>query len=814
MFRWGSKAIARWKVPQFKRALVSAVRPVRAPQAGKGTTQGVRQAPPSGPRPVAVAGTQGNWLRVLGAADLLAYLNAESALNAIWHQSHLAEVVWQRDLLAAIRRYAEFVQLMPASESHHHAHAGGLLAHTLEMTLAAATWRNGHLLPPGAAIEQMDAEHDAWTYVVFFAALLHDIAKPMTDLRIHWKAGEMTEALRWTPVAGSLMQITHGRANPEYLVEFTPKNLRDYTAHSRLAITLLPQIAPPPALTLLARTPAAMEALERFLSGRDKESVIAQIVARADRASTERALLAGSRARFATATSVPLVELLMGAIRVMLQSGTELPLNRSGAAGWVHDGAVWFVAKRLADAVRAWIQAHEPGEGVPGENKNDRLFDTWQEYGCIETNPVTGHAVWYVTVEGAGAEPGAAYTHQLTMLKFPLGKLFEDAAGYPPAMAGHIVVRQKPAAKDRADATAETQEAASADGQAVPEAASGKAQPPQGTGAKPTAAAPEAAEGLVRVALRAPTFNRPKPAKPKGAPPVAQEARASGQVSKPARSQAAERAVPQSVNTDDGLLGDEEDAPMRPAAQPPRMGAAPISMSGVTVTGGMARSDADDGFLGAADDARSATRPASKPHESKGAAAAEVLRADRDEQAAESAIRANPPGPAVRRMFARSDALSLPVVLQPVLPQLPRANVDACRAAEPSATALAFIAWLQRGLASREIKYNETGAPVHFTAEGMALVSPLIFKLFAQHDAPDADPEEAGMRIQREVIRAGWHRVVRRKEKGRVNILRYEVVGRSRKPAAHISALVLAEPDRWVLPVPPENPVLKLLDEA
>lgn len=272
------------------------------------------------------------------------------------------------------------------------------------MALAAVTWRNGHLLPSGATIEQIDEERDVWTYVVFFASLLHDIAKPLTDLRIQWRAAQMPEPLRWTPVAGSLVQLAQGRRGAEYLVEFTPKSMRDYGAHSRLAVTLLGQIAPPSALSFMARTPQAMEALVQYLSGLDKTSLVARIVSRADQASTQKSLLSGSRARFDTATSVPLIELLMSALKSMLNTGTALPLNRSGAAGWVHDGSVWLVAKRVADAVRSWIHQHAPDESIPGDKKNDRLFDTWQEYGCIQPNPHTGQPPKLAPIRSAAAK--------------------------------------------------------------------------------------------------------------------------------------------------------------------------------------------------------------------------------------------------------------------------------------------------------------------------------------------------------------------------------------------------------------------------
>ena len=99
-----------------------------------------------------VAGSQPEWLRVLNAEQLLTLVQASKALKEIYRQSRQSQILWERDLLPAIHRYAEFVQLMPASEAHHHAHAGGLLMHTIEMVLASMTFRNAHLLPEGSAI--------------------------------------------------------------------------------------------------------------------------------------------------------------------------------------------------------------------------------------------------------------------------------------------------------------------------------------------------------------------------------------------------------------------------------------------------------------------------------------------------------------------------------------------------------------------------------------------------------------------------------------------------------------------------------------
>ena len=787
-----------------------------------------------------VAGTAKGWLRVLQANQLLAHLRADAALDATWRQSRLASVVWKRDLLTAIERYAQFVQLMPASESHHHAHAGGLLAHTIEMVLAAMTWRNGHFLPSGAAIEQIDEERDVWTYVVFFAALLHDIAKPLTDLRIHWRAAQMVEPLRWTPVAGNLVQLTEGRRDAEYLVEFTPKSLHDYGAHSRLAVTLLGQIAPTTALSFLARTPQAMDALTQYLTGQDKTSLVARLVSRADQASTQKSLLSGSRARFETATSLPLIELLMNALKAMLRSGTALPLNRSGAAGWVYDGSVWFVAKRLADSVRAWVRQQAPDESIPGDNKNDRLFDTWQEYGCIQPNPKTGQAVWYVVVHGGSpaASPGAggqggaeegegAYTHALTMLRFPLEKLYDDAALFPPRMLGHLEVKEKRSSKDGAESES-VQDVSTVAKEDSAEVSADRAAPGE---LLPTANAStiEAVDKASPVkpkpvadlkGLREPSFNKPK---------------AGATTDDKRKSVATPPKPPKSAAGSSAMSAD------KPSRKHTILAAAEISIGG----GIDGFNVDDDEWLDDDDDVRAAskpspaaiTRPALKskdqlvdvPASPKVPKQAKAVAWPKPEPvAARSTMPDLPEHPGIERpsrrlvqpLFGPSEGHAAtiatttamrpePVVLMPSLPELPQHA--AARKEEPSEAALAFIQWLQQGLASRQIKYNEAGAPVHFTDEGMALVSPLIFKLYASESGSQAEAEIQAMQVQREVIKAGWHLMASSKGAGRLNILRYEVMGRGGTSVGKLSAVVLTEPDRWVLPVPPSNPVLRLV---
>lgn len=791
--------------------------------------------PPPPPVPVAqrVAGREEGWLRVLESDDLIRLLKAQKSVHQMFLQSRVADPVFRRDFIPAIRRYAEYVQLMPASEAHHHAHAGGLLAHTLEMVLAAMTWRNAHFLPTNAPVEQIDSERDQWTYVVFYAALLHDIAKPMTDLRILWRDGAMDEPLRWKPLAGSLFEVGQGRLDLEYRVEFEPKASRDYQAHNRLALTLLHQIAPKSALTFLSQTPHAFDALTQYLSGH-KDGLLADIIKRADQASTSNALIKGSKARFATANAVPLVDLLMQALKSMLQSGTELPLNRTGAAGWVYDGSVWFVAKRVADATRAWIKKHEPDESVPGEAKNDRLFDTWQEYGILQVSPHSGQAIWHVEINGQtpATEEGAEahhYRHRLSVLRFPLSKLYDDPNLYPPAMSGEIHVRVK-----RGDDEFETE----ADPAAVdPE------HSPDTTVIQAEAAPEHIDEGVLtqKMATTAKTASaRPQTAAPKRNLVPAMEFRKP----KNASTGAAKRQTPKNGATQSG----NQPKPGPTSSNTHQTASIQAYDETVILPAELAVDgfDVDDDFLDEADTASnivhrsppqtsqktrsvssaptavvSSARPGKKPHQHEATAIAEAKVKSVVPASVEHTPGALPALPTPKasvfepelapktqaksqRMF--SQANTTPVVLTPSLPELPHeAPVK-----EPSEAATAFIQWLQQGLASREIKYNESGAPVHFVEEGMALISPKIFKLYAAETGPEEQADAMGMQIQREVIKAGWHRMRQVEGGGKVNILRYQIIGKGNVPIASLAAVVLTDPDRFVLPVPPVNPVLKL----
>jgi hypothetical protein len=486
----------------------------------------------------------------------------------------------------------------------------------------------------------------------------------------------------------------------------------------------------------MAQEPAAIEALSHYLSGQDKDSAIALIVRKADAASAKKSLLQGSRARFATATAQPLIELLMGALKDLLQRSGEMPLNRNGAIGWVFDGALWLVAKRAADQVREHLNLHAPDEGVPGETKNDRLFDTWQEYGCITPNPHTQQAIWYVIVHGKNQgdqdqDRSVPYSNRLTMLRFPLQKLWADPAQYPQTMAGRIEILT-----ERHTQTAASTETA--------------------IGQSPTLAQPESQPAHTETAIEGEsiqTETTSRPSKPKTEPVLA--ALRTAKFSAPSK-------VPRLIPQAETALAAESIA------------AHPIETQSQVTTTTSAHQDGD--FLNADDTAKNEAKRTNHPKTLRPAVLASAQPVD-----------TNLPAPISISRQALATISAKPI----------------------TETAIDFLQWLGQGLASQQIKFNCPDGRVHFIAMGMGLVTPGIFKDFAQQHpglfSPELEEEKRFLLVQRALVNAGLH--VPGLNQGK-NMHEFSVTKRGGLKSTRLSLFVLANPERWVVPVPPINPLI------
>lgn len=127
-------------------------------------------------------------------------------------------------------------------------------------------------------------------------------------------------------------------------------------------------------------------------------------------------------------------------------------------------------------------------------------------------------------------------------------------------------------------------------------------------------------------------------------------------------------------------------------------------------------------------------------------------------------------------------------------------GVDAADAGRPRR----FMEWVRQGIADGTLPVNMRGALVHGVEDGLLLASPGIFRAFVRRDGPgQAEPGDAAKRLQRELLRAGWHL----RADGGVNLHGY-VWKQDGRAAARIHGVVILSPGRFFDPVPAINPAL------
>lgn len=365
------------------------------------------------------------WLCPQSAAELLAIPHRQALIEQIWQRTSVSPAQFATLYRAPLERYAALVQLLPASESHHHAYPGGLLDHGLEIVICALKLRQSHLLPPGSSPEIQTQQAEAWTAGIAYAALLHDIGKLVTDVDIEDQSGQ-----RWHPWHGTLRHPYRFRHKPH----------RQYRLHGISAGVLAAQVLGREPMDWLCEYPELWAALLHALAGQHEQAgILGDIVVRADQASVARAL-GGDPSLALAAPSHALQRKLLDGLRYLARE--VLKLNQPEASdGWLTDNALWLVSKTASDKLRA----HLLSQGISGiPERNTTLFNILQEYGLVLEN-AEGKAIWRATVQS-----DSGWAQSFTLLKLAPSLIWQSE-NRPTPFAGTVVVEIEVLAEEATD---------------------------------------------------------------------------------------------------------------------------------------------------------------------------------------------------------------------------------------------------------------------------------------------------------------------------------------------------------------------------
>lgn len=311
-------------------------------------------------------------------AELLAAPYRQQLLKAIQEGTSLTDLVFEAYVKEPLKRYAEHVQLLPASESHHHSYPGGMLDHGLETCVFGLRLRRQHLLPPKESPETQSSAGELWSVAIIYACLLHDIAKVIVDVDIYLRSGR-----RWC--------LWEGIIPDQYRVRYIKG--RDYFLHAAANPLLCKEVIGNPGLEWLRSQPELFGLVIYAISGHTERSgVVGEIVSQADRASVAKSL-GGKVSHIDKAPRESLQSKLKGAIRHIVTE--KIRLNEKGAQGFVTPEALWLVTPLVPREIKSYLLSHGI-ESVP--SNESRLYDEMQSHGLIIENP-EGRSVWKCRVE-------------------------------------------------------------------------------------------------------------------------------------------------------------------------------------------------------------------------------------------------------------------------------------------------------------------------------------------------------------------------------------------------------------------------------
>jgi conjugal transfer pilus assembly protein TraI len=264
--------------------------------------------------------------------------------------------VFETHYLAAVSRFAAFAHLLPASQSHHHRGAGGLLRHAIEVGLWALQSADRVLLKSAVSPMHRREMEPRWQLAVFLAAMCHDAGKPVTDLTVTNKDRTTT----WHPISEDLYDWAIKHEVNAYFLEWREGRGKQHTALSSL---IAERIIGARSLAWIAEvdTDLVVWLMESLAGNPGPTNLIYDLVSKADQSSVERDLKTLGVAMAGYELGVPVERHLIDIMRRFVREGMWL-INLPGARLWNIDGHVYLVWPAAGEELARQIKE----DGIPG----------------------------------------------------------------------------------------------------------------------------------------------------------------------------------------------------------------------------------------------------------------------------------------------------------------------------------------------------------------------------------------------------------------------------------------------------------------
>ncbi|WP_347308783.1 MobH family relaxase [Thiobacter aerophilum] len=296
---------------------------------------------------------------------------------------------FERYYLSAIRRFAQFAHLLPASQSHHHRGAGGLLRHSIEVGLWALQSADKVLLDAAKTPSQRREMEPRWQLAVFLAALCHDAGKPVTDLTVTNK----DRTAIWKPIKEDLYAWAMKNGVEAYFLDWREGRSRQHTVLSNL---IADRIIGAETLEWIEEggTELIVWLMESLAYNPSPTNLIHDLVIKADQTSVERDLKTLGVAMAGYDLGVPVERHLTDIMRRFIKEGVWL-INEPGARLWNIGGHIYLVWPAAGEEIARQVRE----DGIPGIPRTpDGILDMLVErqIAFVREGAAPGDRLWKI----------------------------------------------------------------------------------------------------------------------------------------------------------------------------------------------------------------------------------------------------------------------------------------------------------------------------------------------------------------------------------------------------------------------------------
>jgi len=332
-----------------------------------------------------------------------------------------------------LRNFAAYVGLLPASQDYHHADAGGLLQHSLEVSFLSARATEAFVFAVGATPERRRELEPRWRLAACFAGLLHDVGK-VFDVSVSGADGR-----EWSPgVEPMYAWATRNQLDRYFLRWTTGRGLRHEKLNTWVAQSIIGESGlryfDVPGSVIVIAICGVLNYEEKKDQNDSEQLLLKNIVGKADSFSTNksRERMTGGPVTSANPHNVPVQDYILDAMRQLIAKG-RWRTNEAGARVWTTEEQVFVVWKPAVPDIIQVVQDMD-WKGIPRDPLTlaEILVKEGVAVPYVASDTVR-HNLWPVAPELVGDG-----NIVLDMLKLHNGRSIFGDHGLPPPAALRI----------------------------------------------------------------------------------------------------------------------------------------------------------------------------------------------------------------------------------------------------------------------------------------------------------------------------------------------------------------------------------------